>query len=45
MIRGWHLEALLGLSPKEVLALLRRLMGEGRVLREGRGPGTRYRRA
>ncbi|AFV77014.1 putative transcriptional regulator with HTH domain [Thermus oshimai JL-2] len=40
-----ELEALLGLSPKEVLALLRRLMGEGRVLREGRGPGTRYRRA
>jgi ATP-dependent DNA helicase RecG len=39
-----EVEALLGLSPKGALALLKRLVLEGRLERLGRGPATRYRK-
>ncbi|MDM7324972.1 MAG: type IV toxin-antitoxin system AbiEi family antitoxin domain-containing protein, partial [Thermus sp.] len=39
-----ELEGRLGLSPKAALALLNRLIREGRVERVGRGSATRYRR-
>jgi ATP-dependent DNA helicase RecG len=37
-------EALLGISSRSALALLKRLRLEGRLERVGRGSATRYRR-
>ncbi len=40
-----EVEGLLGLSSRQALALLNRLLREGRAVRLGRGAATRYRRA